>query len=143
MYYYPNQVNQQMYPFLQQTANPMQMQQQQQMPPQGLKGRPVSSIEEVRAAQIDFDGSLFVFPDMANKKIYTKQINLDGTATLNVYEQQKAVEPPIKEQYVTQEEFNKFKSLVFNNNKGENNKNEQQPSATSATIPNADFSSAF
>ena len=27
----------------------------------GLKGRPVSSIEEVRAAQIDFDGSLFVF----------------------------------------------------------------------------------
>lgn len=51
----------------------------------GLKGRPVSSIEEVRAAQIDFDGSLFVFPDIANKKIYTKQINLDGTASMKIY----------------------------------------------------------
>ena len=26
--------------------------------PMGLKGRPVSSLEEVRAAQIDFDGSI-------------------------------------------------------------------------------------
>ena len=40
-----------------------------------LKGRPVSSIEEVRAASIDFDGSVFYFPDIANKRIYTKQIN--------------------------------------------------------------------
>lgn len=50
-----------------------------------LKGRPVSSFEEARAAQIDFDGSMFVFPDMAHQKIYTKQINLDGTASLNTY----------------------------------------------------------
>lgn len=42
--------------------------------------RPVSSIDEVRAASIDFDGSVFYFPDLANKKIYTKQINMDGTA---------------------------------------------------------------
>jgi hypothetical protein len=42
--------------------------------------RPVSSIEEVRAASIDFDGSVFYFSDLANKRIYTKQINLDGTA---------------------------------------------------------------
>ena len=48
--------------------------------------RPVSSIDEVRAASIDFDGSVFYFPDLANKKIYTKQINMDGTATLRVYE---------------------------------------------------------
>lgn len=64
---------------------------QQRMPyveqPQiGIKGRPVSSIEEVKATSIDFDGSVFFFPDLANKKIYTKQINLDGTSTLNVYE---------------------------------------------------------
>ena len=52
----------------------------------GLKGRPVTSLEEVRAATIDFDGSIFFFPDLANKKIYTKQINMDGTMTLNVYE---------------------------------------------------------
>lgn len=39
-----------------------------------LKGRPVSSLEEVRATGIDFDGSIFYFPDIANKRIYTKQI---------------------------------------------------------------------
>ena len=47
-------------------------------PQNGLKGRLVSSI--------DFDVSIFYFPDLANKCIYTKQINMDGTATLNVYE---------------------------------------------------------
>ena len=48
--------------------------------------RPVSSIEEVRACPIDFDGSVFYFADVANKRIYTKQINMDGTATINLYE---------------------------------------------------------
>jgi hypothetical protein len=52
----------------------------------GLKGRPVSSFEEARAITIDFDGSTFFFPDLANKRIYTKQINMDGTASLFVYE---------------------------------------------------------
>jgi len=37
-----------------------------------LKGHPVSSLEEARAMSIDFDGSVFFFPDLANKKIYTK-----------------------------------------------------------------------
>ena len=48
--------------------------------------RPVSSIDEVKASVIDFDGSVFFFPDLANKRIYTKQINADGTAILNMYE---------------------------------------------------------
>lgn len=48
--------------------------------------RPVSSFEEVKAASIDFDGSVFYFPDLANKKIYTKQIGMDGLAILNMYE---------------------------------------------------------
>jgi hypothetical protein len=55
-------------------------------PQVGLKGRLVSSLEEARATSIDFDGSVFYFPDLANRRIYTKQINLDGTATLNMYE---------------------------------------------------------
>lgn len=50
-----------------------------------LKGRPVSSFDEARVSIIDFDGSVFYFPDLANGKIYTKQINIDGTATTNVY----------------------------------------------------------
>ena len=59
----------------------------------GIKGRPVSSLEEARATIIDFDGSIFYFPDLANRRIYTKQINLDGTATLNVYEFKEFQEP--------------------------------------------------
>lgn len=53
---------------------------------------------------IDFDGSVFYFPDLANKRIYTKQINIDGTPSFNVYEWRG--EPPINSsQYVTREEF--------------------------------------
>ena len=68
-YYYPNQP--------QQSYAPRQV--PYEMPQQNLlKGRFVSSVDEVRAAQVDFDGSIFIFPDMANKKIYTKQIDLNG-----------------------------------------------------------------
>lgn len=74
------------------------------LPQNYLKCRPVSSIEEARAAQIDLDGSLFVFPDVANQKIYTKQINPDGTASLNIYSLSKDV-PPTEPQYVTREEL--------------------------------------
>lgn len=74
----------------------------------GLKGRPVSSLEEARASSIDFDGSIFYFPDIANKRIYTKQINLDGTATLNMYELKEIPsENPamLSNNYITREEF--------------------------------------
>ena len=68
--------------------------------------RPVSSIEEVKASPIDFDGSIFYFPDIANKRIYTKQINLDGTALLNMYVLQSVpIHQPSSENYVSQNEF--------------------------------------
>lgn len=89
------------YPYYPQYVRPYVEQPQPQM---GIKGRPVSSIEEARAISIDFDGSVFYFPDLANRRIYTKQINMDGTATLNVYELRN--EPAISQpQYVTREEF--------------------------------------
>lgn len=93
-YYQPN---------LPQTAN-YQQSPRQITTPIGLKGRPVSSIDEARATSIDFDGSVFYFPDLANRCIYTKQINLDGTATLLMYELK---EIPVAEQpnFVTREEF--------------------------------------
>ena len=93
-YYQPN---------LPQTAN-YQQPPRQITTPIGLKGGPVSSIDEARATSIDFDGSVFYFPDLANRCIYTKQINLDGTATLLMYELK---EIPVTEQpnFVTREEF--------------------------------------
>ena len=106
--YYPqqNQVTQQQ-PVYQQVPI------YRQGPPQtGLKGRLVSSLEEARATSIDFDGSVFYFPDLANKRIYTKQINIDGTATLCMYElreipQEKEISGlvPSVEKFVTREEF--------------------------------------
>lgn len=54
--------------------------------PTSMQVRPVSSVEEVKACPIDFDGSVFYFTDVANKRIYTKQINLDGTVLINLYE---------------------------------------------------------
>ena len=72
--------------------------------PVGLKGRPVSSIDEARASSVDFDGTVFYFPDLANKRIYTKQINLDGTATLLMYEL-KEIPVPAQPNFITREEF--------------------------------------
>ena len=78
----------------------------------GLKGRLVSSLEEARATSIDFDGSVFYFPDLANRRIYTKQINIDGTASLYVYElreipieKETSSFVPSVEKFVTREEF--------------------------------------
>ena len=81
-----------------------QAQQQAAPKPFGLKGRPVSSLDEVRGTTIDFDGSVFYFPDLANKRIYTKQINMDGTATLNMYEL-KNIPIESNSSYITRDEF--------------------------------------
>lgn len=94
--------------YQQQSYNYYQQQQPQMnyvQQPVGLKGRPVSSFEEARAANIDFDGSIAYFPDVANKKIYTKQINMDGTATLLMYELKEI--PKEQPNYITREEFDR------------------------------------
>ena len=58
---------------------------QQQQAANGLKGRPVTSIDEARSIIIDFDGSIFYFPDMTRKNIYTKRMNMDGTSSIDTY----------------------------------------------------------
>ena len=105
-----------------------------QAPPQtGLKGRLVTSLEEARATSIDFDGSVFYFPDLANKRIYTKQINMDGTATLCMYElrelpiekEESAVLPSV-EKFVTREEFERVLEYI---------KSLQKPTEPAASAP--------
>lgn len=78
-----------------------------------LKGRPVSSIDEVRSIPIDFDGSIFYFPDLANNRIYTKQINIDGTASLSMYEL-KPIEQQLTTDYITRKEFEETISRILN-----------------------------
>lgn len=65
----------------------------QQQAPIYMKCRAVTSIDEAKAAMIDLDGSLHVFTDIPHRKIYTKQINLDGTASLNIYSLDEAPTP--------------------------------------------------
>ena len=81
-------------------------------PPASLKGRPVSSYEEARVAQIDLDGSIAIFPDLGNKRIYTKRINADGTAALQTYIlDEKVSEVPHTEQ-ISRDEFNELKAKL-------------------------------
>lgn len=53
-----------------------------------IKGRPVANEQEANAAMIDFDGSMNVFVDKTHKKIYTKQLGLDGNIVFNRYVQE-------------------------------------------------------
>ena len=104
--------------------------------------RPVSSIEEVRAYPIDFDGSIFYFADMANKRIYTKQINIDGTATINLYELKIPTQADqLANSYITRQEFeqviNSLKEMYKPVVK-ENIEEPQQPAAQ-PTKPLFDF----
>ena len=81
-----------------------------------LKGRYVSSIDEVRAAQIDFDGSVFIYPDVVNKRIYTKQLNLDGTVGVNTYTLAETPQTSVAYDFVTKSELaavvDELKSLI-------------------------------
>lgn len=103
----------------------------------GLKGRPVAGIEEVRAAAVDFDGTVSFFPDLANGKIYTKQCNIDGTASLNMYEIKEI--PPVPNpnaDYVTRDEFNSamlsLKQALAKTNLAEKSPDQTQQPQTSA-----------
>ena len=89
----------------------------------GLKGRPVSSLEEARAAQIDLDGSVHIFPDLANKKIYTKTINVDGTASFNVFALDESGQAVAEASYVTHAELeDAIKKVIAGLNQGVSSK---------------------
>ena len=77
-----------------------------------LKGRPVTSFEEARVAQIDLDGSISIFPDLGNKRIYTKRINTDGTAALQTYILDEKVIEIAHTEPVTRDEFNELKKAL-------------------------------
>lgn len=107
-----NQMEQQYNSMYQQNYQPQTQQINPQM--QILKGRPVSSFDEAKASMIDLDGSLFVFTDIANNCIYTKQILLDGSAELKTYVLQEQRQGETKRdnrnntQYVLREDFERI-----------------------------------
>lgn len=109
--YYPYQYNAAMPTMTRPDLSTYMMPQVQPPAQQYMKGRPVTSLEEAKVAQIDLDGSIFIFPDLGNKKIYTKRINPDGTATLHSYVLESVPEEqPIL--YATKEEVSALKSSL-------------------------------
>ena len=51
-----------------------------------LKALPVTSLEEAKAAIVDLDGSMYVFVNVSQGEIYTKQYNLaNGTSDFLTY----------------------------------------------------------
>lgn len=100
----------------------------QQQPQQVLRGRPVSSVEEMRASPIDFDGTIFYFPDQSNNCIYTKQIDLNGRPVYKIF---KLAEFPQQEasattpKYVSQEQFDETIKKLLQKIEGGQNKDEQ------------------
>ena len=116
---YPYQQQQQFIPTYRQQIQPQynwNMMNQQPIP----QVRPVSSIEEVKASSIDFDGSVFYFPDIANKKIYTKSVNMDGTVNISLYElsQIKPADQANDSSYITREEFEQVISNLIKTYEG-------------------------
>ncbi len=103
----------------------------------GLKGRPVTGLEEVRAAAIDFDGTVSFFPDLANGRIYTKQCNVDGTAALNMYELKEIpINPEVNSNaFVTRDEFDQaiaaLKQILAQANLVMESHDQTQPQQTS------------
>lgn len=77
-----------------------------------LKGRPVSSFEEARVAQIDLDGSVSIFPDLGNQRIYTKRINLDGTASISTYSLDEKPTETVSSEYATKDEIAELKDTL-------------------------------
>lgn len=75
---------------------PNYMQQPRPMP-QPMQGgvvcRPVSSKEEAKGMQVQFDGSLYAFINLNAGEIYTKQFNFN-TGSMDFETYTKAVPPP-------------------------------------------------
>ena len=79
---------------------PMQQTQQMNVPQQQqnpmLRGRAVTSVEEVKASPIVMDGVETYFPLPAENAIYTKYVDLNGNPVIRKYVQ--AQEAPSQEQ---------------------------------------------
>lgn len=97
------------YPPYQPPAQRLQQYEQFRNPQNVLKCMAVTSIDEAQGTMIDLDGSVTVFADLSNGKIYTKQIGMDGKAILNTYELQRP-KPPVAD--ATEERFQRIENAI-------------------------------
>ncbi len=91
----------------QQTYFPQQQYTQPQQP--AFACHPVTSREEAVAAQTDYFSSGLVMPDLARGRIYLKRFNAQTGASDFFEFGIIQPEEPVKVEYVTKEEFEKFR----------------------------------
>ena len=110
------------YQQMQPMQQPMVQQQPIQQPiqpiqPVGLQGKSVDSIDVVKAMDINLDGSISYFPLTDGTAIVTKQLQMDGTSKVVIYEPVKS-EDEQKEQpkYLTSEELNQQIKIISEDN---------------------------
>lgn len=97
---------------MQQAYQPQIQQQVQQQAPQSTGNTvvPVASLEEVKAMQVDWTGNPNYYVDNVNKKIYVKQLGLNGVPTITQYVAQELEESEVK--YATREEVDNLKKII-------------------------------
>ena len=82
---YMNPYGYNMYSNPQMPVNNLQMPMSNVVQQPVIKGRYASSLDEVRAAQIDFDGSKTYFVCPAINTIYAKSIDMNGNSLIEAY----------------------------------------------------------
>lgn len=94
------------------TFMPQPLQQTAQQPMQsGIMCRPVSSIEEAKGMQVQFDGSLYAFINLNAGEIYTKQFNFNtGSTDFEVYTKAPPA-PPVA--YATQSDIEEIRKELM------------------------------
>lgn len=101
----------------QQISQVPQMQQQPAQPMIGLQGKSVDSIDVVKAMDINLDGSISYFPLTDGTAIVTKQLQMDGTSKVVIYEPVKAKsEQQEQPKYLTAEELNQQIKIITEDN---------------------------
>lgn len=99
--------------FMPQQQNPQNQQPLQQAPQIAKPGfiyRPVGGVEEVKALNIDWDGTMYILEDGTNGILYKKQY-ADGAVKMDAY--QKVIVPePVPVTYVTTESFEELRQQL-------------------------------
>lgn len=118
-------------------AQQMQAQQmQQQVSP--LRGRTVTCMEEVKAAQVMLDGTSAYFPSPSESRIYEKSIDLNGNPVYKIYElSKKPIKNPVES---LEEKVNELELMVreLQGRRVENESNATDRNAKASTKPHGD-----
>ena len=118
-------------------AQQMQAQQmQQQVSP--LRGRTVTCMEEVKAAQVMLDGTAAYFPSPSEGRIYEKSIDLNGNPVYKIYElSKKPIKNPVES---LEEKVNELELMVreLQGRRVENESNATDRNAKASTKPHGD-----